>query len=91
VVNNHKILLLSLLLVLVLFYIRDDIGRGLTTPTDFYHPSTIIRADTIFCSSKEELEDTKGAIRNRISKNRQHNGQNKKHKRTNNDRENIHD
>jgi hypothetical protein len=44
------------------------------TPTDFYHPSTIIRADTIFCSSKEELEDTKGAIRNRVSKNKQHKG-----------------
>jgi CRP-like cAMP-binding protein len=29
-----------------------------------YHPSTIIRADTIFCSSHEEFEDTKGAIRN---------------------------
>jgi hypothetical protein len=35
-----------------------------------YHPSTIIRANTIFCSSQEEFEDTKGAIRNRISKNR---------------------
>jgi adenylate cyclase class IV len=55
-----------------------------------YHPSTIIRADTIFCSSHEKFEDTKGAIRNRISKNRQHSGQKKKHKRTNNDRENIH-
>jgi hypothetical protein len=30
---------------------------------------------------KEELEDTKGAIIIRISKNRQHNGQKKKHKR----------
>ena len=28
--------------------------------------------------SQEEFEDTKGAIRNRISKNRQHNGQKKK-------------
>ena len=33
----------------------------------------------------EELEDTKGVIRIRKSKNRQHNGQNKKYKRTNND------
>jgi hypothetical protein len=34
----------------------------------------------------EEFEDTKGAIRIiRISKNRQHNGQMKKYKRTNND------
>jgi hypothetical protein len=31
-----------------------------------YHPSTIIRADTIFCNSQEEFEDTKRAIRNRI-------------------------
>jgi hypothetical protein len=39
----------------------------------------------------EEFEDTKGAIRNRISKkNRQHNGQKKNYKRTNNDRQNIH-
>ena len=40
---------------------------------------------------KEEFEDTKGAIRNRISKkNRQHNDQKKKYKRTNNDRQSIH-
>ena len=33
---------------------------------------------------KEEFKDTKGAIRNRMSKkNRQHNGQKKKYKRTN--------
>ena len=39
----------------------------------------------------EEFEDTKGAIRNRISKkNRQHNGQKKKYKSTNNDQQNIH-
>ena len=39
----------------------------------------------------EEFEDTKGAIRIRISKkNRQHNGQKKKYKRTNNDQQNIH-
>ena len=37
------------------------------------------------------FEDTKGAIRIRISKtNRQHNGQAKKYKRTNNDLQNIH-
>ena len=40
---------------------------------------------------QEEFEDTKGAIRIRISKkNRQHNGQKKKFKRTNNDLQNIH-
>ena len=39
----------------------------------------------------EEFEDTKGAIRICISKkNRQHNGQKKKYKRTNNDQQNIH-
>ena len=39
----------------------------------------------------EEFEDTKGAIRIRISKkNTQHNGQKKKYKRTNNDLQNIH-
>jgi hypothetical protein len=40
---------------------------------------------------QEEFEDTKGAIRIRISKkNWQHNGQKKKYKRTNNDLQNIH-
>ena len=40
---------------------------------------------------EEEFEDTKGAIRIRISKkNRQHNDQKKKYKRTNNDLQNIH-
>jgi hypothetical protein len=34
---------------------------------------------------QEEFEDTKGTIRIRISKNRQHNGQQKRYKRTNND------
>jgi len=43
-----------------------------------------------FCLCKEEFVDTKGAIRIRISrKNRQHNGQKKKYKRTNNDQQNI--
>jgi len=40
---------------------------------------------------EEEFEDTKGEIRIRISKkNRQHNDQKKKYKRTNNDQQNIH-
>ena len=39
---------------------------------------------------QEEFEDTKGAIRIRISKNRQHNGQMKKYKNTNNDLQNVH-
>jgi hypothetical protein len=39
----------------------------------------------------EEFEDTKGVIRIRISqKNRQHNDQKKKDKRTNNDQQNMH-
>ena len=41
--------------------------------------------------SIEEFEDTKGVIRIRISKkNRQHNGQKKQYKRTDNDLQNIH-
>jgi hypothetical protein len=41
--------------------------------------------------SKEEFEDIKGVIIIRKSKkNRQHNGQKKKDKRTNNDLQNIH-
>ena len=40
---------------------------------------------------EEEFEDAKGVIRIRISKkDRQHNGQKKKDKRTNNDLQNIH-
>ena len=38
---------------------------------------------------KEEFEDTKGIIRIRISKNRQHNGQKKRDTMTNNDLQNI--
>jgi hypothetical protein len=39
----------------------------------------------------EEFEDTKGAISIRQSKkNRKHNGQKKKDKRTNNDQQNMH-
>ena len=41
--------------------------------------------------SQEEFEDTEGAIRIRLSKkNRQHNGQKKEYKRTNNDLQNMH-
>ena len=39
---------------------------------------------------KEEFEDTKGVIRIRKSRNRKHNGQKIKYKRTNNDLQNIH-
>ena len=42
-------------------------------------------------NTQEEFEDTKGVIRIHISKkNRQHNGQKKKYKRTNSDLQNIH-
>ena len=48
------------------------------------------KSETTF-QVKEELKTTKGAIRIRISKkNRQHNDQKKKYKRTNNDLQNIH-
>jgi hypothetical protein len=41
--------------------------------------------------NQEEFEDIKGAIRIVISKkNRKHNGQKEKYKRTNNDLQNIH-
>ena len=39
---------------------------------------------------QDEFEDTTGAIKIRISKNRQHNSQKKKYKRTNNDLQNTH-
>ena len=40
---------------------------------------------------QEEFEDTKGVIKIRMSmKNRQHNGQKKKYKRTNNDLQSMH-
>jgi len=44
----------------------------------------------IFVILQEEFEDTKGVIRIHIpKKNRQHNGQKKKYKRTSNDLQNI--
>jgi len=57
-----------------------------------YHPLTLVypyvhlnTTSFIYCL-QEEFEDTKGVIRIRISKkNRQHNGQKRKYKRTNND------
>ena len=41
-------------------------------------------------NSQEEFKVTKGAIRIRISKNRQNNGQKKMYKRTKNNQQNIH-
>ena len=40
-------------------------------------------------SCQEEFEDTNGIIRSRKSKDRQHNGQKKEDKRTNNDLQNT--
>jgi len=52
-------------------------------------PTVLVRF--LLLNHEEEFEYTKGAIRNRIlKKNRQHNGQKKKYKRTNNDQQNIH-
>ena len=43
------------------------------------------------CLIQEEFEDTKGVIRIcKSKKDRQHNGQQKKYKRTDNDLQNIH-
>jgi len=42
------------------------------------------------CHQCEEFEDIKGVIRIRKSKDRQHNGQMKKYKRTKNDLQNMH-
>jgi hypothetical protein len=51
----------------------------------------VLSSFTTYYAPIEEFEDTKGSIRIHISKkNRQHNGQKKKYKRTNNDLENIH-
>jgi len=51
----------------------------------------LYRGGSFISGVKKGFEDTKEAIRNRISKkNREHNGQKKKYKWTNNDRPNIH-
>jgi hypothetical protein len=50
-----------------------------------------INSDTNKTLRNKEFEDTKGVIKIRISKkDRQHNGQKKKYKRTNKDLQNIH-
>ena len=52
---------------------------------------TITKIKSRICLYEEGFEDTKGVIRIRKSKkNRQHNGQKKRDKRTNNDLQNIH-
>jgi hypothetical protein len=58
--------------------------------TEIIHFKTVKYVLTIQ-RKEEEFENTNGAIRIRISKkNRQHNGQKEKYKRTNNDLQNIH-
>ena len=58
-----------------------------TRYTNIYLPNQIWESSK---KQLKEFEDTKGVIRIRISKkNRQHNGQKKKYKRTNNDLQNI--
>jgi len=53
------------------------------TALQLYYPWT--------ATLEEDIEDTKGVIRIRISKkNRQHNGQRKKYKKTYNDLQNMH-
>ena len=48
-----------------------------------------LRKNCIFQGTYEEFEDTKGVIRIRISKDRQHNDHKKKNKRTNSDKQSI--
>jgi hypothetical protein len=62
---------------------------GVTSRAGTAYPSEASEFTPVF--SGEEFEDTKGAIKIRIlKKNRQHNGQKKKYKRTNNDQQSIH-
>ena len=69
--------------------LRYDIQRNLFKPSllGTYFSARNRQVFGLFMlKQQEEFEDTKGAIRIRISKkNRQHNGQTKKYKRTNND------
>jgi hypothetical protein len=70
-------------------------GRGIGIASLYNFDFELCRF-LFFCASflillYEKFEDTKGAIRIRISKkNRQYNGQQKKYKRTNNDKKSIH-
>jgi hypothetical protein len=56
-----------------------------------YNKESVISGGQQSHRCQEEFENTKGVIRIRISKkNRQHNGQQKKYKSTNNDPQNMH-
>ena len=67
-------------LTLILFFLN-------VTALPFSCTFSDIKIKVVFL--KEEFEDTKGVIRIRKSKDRQHNGQTKKDLRTNNDLQNI--
>jgi hypothetical protein len=75
-------------LFIVVFLRRFQIALDYLKGNNSYYYSPLL---THFIHIQEEFEDTKGVIRIRISKKkRQHNGQKKKYKMTNNDQQNIH-
>ena len=62
-----------------------------TNRNELYIAGNVFRSFLALEVYIEKFEDTKGAIRIRISKkNRQHNDQMKKHNRTKNDLQNLH-
>jgi hypothetical protein len=71
---------------------NHDYMRLLLAISKAKHFRCIFKIKPISLDLHEQLADTKGVIRNRISmkKSRQHNGQEKKYKRTNKDLQNIH-
>jgi hypothetical protein len=69
---------------------RNVFSTEYSRTSDWYFTSGKSLCPTKKIKTKE-FENTKGVIRIRISKkNKQHNGQNKKYKLTNNDQQNIH-
>ena len=62
------------------------LASNIKFPDNYLRPEGLLDS---FYNLLEKLEDTKGVIRSRKSKDRQHNGQKKKDKRTNNDLQNI--
>jgi len=59
--------------------------------SQFLKKAIFIRLTILITYLLEEFDDTKGVIRIRkLKKNRQHNGQQKKYKRTNNDLQSMH-
>jgi hypothetical protein len=69
---------------------RERNAFSFLLPTILYG-TTIYLTSNIINHMQEDFEDTNGVVRIRISKkNRQHNGQKKKYKRTNIDLQNVH-